>query len=379
MNPQSPQWDPDQPQNNRPAARYDQLAQQVELPLIGESARWGDTQSTSVRNDGKTFTLREWRTMRDRLFERYFPRRSEIVLKQFVAAGLYPEVVAPVFNQHGGVTVPGFQLSIDAPGDVYFTLDGSDPRQSALDGGTTPGAVSATATKYTGPVDLPDGAIVRARTRIDGQWSALNEATFSPTSVDLRVSELMYHPRDPDIAGTWEGDDFEFIELVNASATDPIDLTGMAFTSGIEFTFPAISLAAGERIVVVRNLDAFSQRYGNQARVAGQYGGTPDDFRLSNAGETLRLVDRLGAVIQEFSYDDAWVPTTDGAGYSLTIVDENANPAQWNEPSGWRASRALNGSPGTVDTADYNGDGALDAFDIGIFCAGLRATMHNTI
>ena len=103
-------------------------------------ARWGDTQSSATRTDGRTYTLRDWRAMRDRLFETYFPRRSEIVLNQFIQAGLYPSVAAPSFNQHGGAIANGFQLVVQAPGPVYVTLDGSDPRRSSLE----PGATEAT-------------------------------------------------------------------------------------------------------------------------------------------------------------------------------------------------------------------------------------------
>ena len=373
VNPDSPEWNPDQPQNNRPAERYDRLAKQIEMPLIGESARWGDTHSTSTRNDNRIFTPRDWRTMRDRLFERYFPKRSDIVLKQFVAAGLYPDLASPVFNQQGGEIAKGFQLIVNAPGDVYYTLDGSDPRQSVLDSGTAAGEMSTSAIKADGPITLNDGAIVRARTFVDGQWSALNEATFTLGVPTLRVSELMYHPRDPEIAGAFPADDYEFVELVNVSEQDPVDLTGVAFTDGIEFEFPAMSLAPGARIVVARNVNAFVQRYGADIPLAGQYGGTADDFVLSNAGETLRLEDRWGGVIQEFSYDDAWLPATDGDGYSLTIVDPAANLGQWDLASNWRASLAIDGTPGTDDTVDFNGDGALNEVDINTFCGGLRA------
>ncbi len=104
-------------------------------------------------------------------------------------------MAAPRFNQHGGRVQPGFQLIVDSPGPVYYTLDGSDPRQSALlPGGTVPG-IAPQAQLYTGPFTLQHNALVKARTLVDGQWSALTEAPFVLTTLPLRISEIMYHPR----------------------------------------------------------------------------------------------------------------------------------------------------------------------------------------
>jgi hypothetical protein len=369
----NPAWDPAHPERNVPAARYHRLAAENELPLIGESARWGDTQSTATRTDGRIYTLREWRTMRDSLFENFFPRRSDIVLQQFVRAGLYPALAAPTFSQHGGAIPSGFELSIQAPGDVYYTLDGTDPRRSALEPGAAAADIATTATKYTGPLRLNDSTIVKARTLVDGQWSALNQATFTVGVSPLRIAEIMYHPRDPETGGAWEDDDFEFIELLNTSNSDTIDLEGITLTDGIEFVFPRMSMPPGGRVVVVRNTSAFQQRYGQGITIAGQYGGTADDFRLSNSGERLRLVDKLGQLIQEFSYVDTWGPATDGEGLSLTIVDAFASLEAWNMDSGWRSSSVLDGTPGRDDVVDFNADGRTDVEDVDLYCAGNRA------
>ena len=69
----------------------------------------------------------------------------------------------------------------------------------------------------------------------------------------------MYHPADPPLGSGLTDEDFEFIELENAGTTT-IDLTGMQFTKGIDFTFPAGNLAPGQHVLVVRNQAAFEQR-----------------------------------------------------------------------------------------------------------------------
>jgi CotH kinase protein/Lamin Tail Domain/Chitobiase/beta-hexosaminidase C-terminal domain len=108
-------------------ARYQTMADSIEMAIIPELARWGDQNGRNVDQD-------DWFTMRDRILETYLPQRSDVVMQQFRTAGLYPSVAAPVFNiggnyQHGGHTAAGAMLSMEqAPGTIWYTLDGSDPR-----------------------------------------------------------------------------------------------------------------------------------------------------------------------------------------------------------------------------------------------------------
>jgi hypothetical protein len=183
----------------------------------------------------------------------------------------------------------------------------------------------------------------------------------SPAQQYLRISEIMYHPQDPPPGSTHEDDDFEFVEVVNTSAETTLDLKDVAFTQGIEFVFPAMSLAPGEHVVVVHNQAAFQLRYGMGVRVAGEYGATPDDFKLSNGGEELRLVDPQGERIHEFSYDDAWYPSTDGGGHSLEILDPAGTAIElWSARESWQASVAPGGTPGSVRTGEAAMSSAAD-------------------
>ena len=367
VDPDNPNWDPENPEHNPPAARYARLADDIELALIGESARWGDTQSNGVRNDGRLFTLDDWRGVRDQLYTDYFPRRTEIVLQQYIDAGYYPTVAAPSFSQHGGPLVVGTELSIDGPGTVYYTLDGSDPRQSIFSHGVA-GAnqVAPAAEVYQQALQLGQPVTLKARSFVDGQWSALNEASFTVAPPPVRVSELMYHPAGDENA--------EYIEIVNISVSDPVDLAGMALAEGIRYSFPNAVLAPGERAVVVLNTAAFRAAYGDDIRVLGSY-GEADGGRLSNGGERVEFLDAAGAVLQRFTYSDEWYPSTDGNGYSLSVVDVAASVEAWNDAANWRASAARGGSPGADDSAaDINGDGTIASDDVDLFCAHFRAS-----
>jgi len=68
----------------------------------------------------------------------------------------------PVFNRQGGPTDPGFELTMSAPGPIYYTLDGSDPRALA-------GPLRAPTTVTLVPENAPKRVLVPAGT-VDDAW-----------------------------------------------------------------------------------------------------------------------------------------------------------------------------------------------------------------
>jgi len=162
----------------------------------------------------------------------------------------------------------------------------------------------------------------------------------------LRVTELMYHP--PAYPGdAFPAEDYEYLELKNIGPV-AIDLTGVHFTNGIDFVFgPAnlASLGAGQTIILARNPAAFAARYPAVVAPVFAYAGG----LLENNGETVQIDDAVGEKVLEFTYSNAWYPMTDGNGFSLVIVDENAPFYTWNDREAWRPSGVVNGSPGAGD------------------------------
>ena len=189
-----------------------------------------------------------------------------------------------------------------------------------------------------------------------GEWSALNSAFFSidsepASSSNLVISEIHYHPAEPstveELAESTDRDDYEFVELFNVGAK-AVDLTGVLFDDGISFVFPDNTLlASGARIVLVRDLDAFTARYGSLSPgvIAGQYTG-----RLSNDGERLALSKNGTGVLHEVTYNDQlpWPTDADGIGYPLFLVDPTSSPNHQLETS-WSAHAVLGGTPGVAD------------------------------
>ena len=337
----------------RVQADFTELTNRVERTTIPEYARW------SLEGSGGSFTPDTLQQSVDWIKFTWGNVRTDTVLQQMREAGIFPSVVAPSFNQHGGSVSLPFNLVITAPaGTIYYTLDGSDPRQIG-------GAVAGTL--YSGPIPLTKSVIAKARARSGSTWSALNEATFGigPIADDLRITEVMYHPTDPTQAEKAAvnpdpiDEDFEYIEVKNIG-TAAINLNLVHFTDGIDFTFGDYWLGDGDFAVIVKNQDAFEARYPgvSTSLIAGTYTGA-----LDNGGEEIVMRDALGAEIHDFDYRDSWFVVTDGGGYSLNKLDpdtaSNAAPDSWDSQPGWRPSSVLNGTPGADDTYIIEAEGIV--------------------
>lgn len=279
-------------------------------------------------------------------------------------------ITKPSFNVQPGNVVPNTVVFLSAPGsdDIYYTLDGTDPRSDA-------GGISSSAIRYTFGLPITQSTLITARAKGTGDffdgWSSETSGLFSvevpANASNLRITELNYHPANPTpselalVAGV-EDNDFEYIELHNIGE-DTISLNGVRFIDGIDFDFSTgsvTSLAPGETIVVVEHEEAFAARYGNSILVAGKYTGN-----LANGGERIILRDANEQTIHDFTYsDDApWPTIADGNGPSLEVIDTSG---EYSSASNWRASADANGSPGVqtaTPTGDFDNDGDVDGYD----------------
>ena len=320
--------------------RYTALADQVRAAMICEEARWDRTTVATFEGEVANRT------------NNWFSGRSSRVLAHLRSVDLYPSIDAPVFAQRGGSIPSGGSISFTATsGTIYYTVNGSDPRLLG-------GAINGNAETYSGSIPINTPMTVSARTYNSGsgEWSALNSAFFSidsepASSSNLVISEIHYHPAEPsaveELAESTDRDDYEFVELFNVGAK-AVDLTGVLFDDGISFVFPDNTLlASGARIVLVRDLDAFTARYGSLSPgvIAGQYTG-----RLSNDGERLALSKNGTGVLHEVTYNDQlpWPTDADGIGYPLFLVDPTSSPNHQLENS-WSAHAVLGGTPGVAD------------------------------
>ena len=187
---------------------------------------------------------------------------------------------------------------------------------------------------------LPDGGDAVTYLTLPTPGAANGAAKNAPSGVralllGLRVSELMYHPQNPDL---------EFIELTNIGSV-PVNLKGVRFTSGIDYVFAEGSLEPGQCLILVGNEEAFAAQAAEGVRIVGQYSG-----KLSNGGETieLSLPKPANLAIQRFKFDDKWYSPTDGKGRSLSVIDVAADVKRWDDLTNWRPSPQNGGTPGTL-------------------------------
>lgn len=330
-------------------SRFIELADSMQRAVVGESARWGD------KLVAKPKTLDDnWLPEKERLLTQFFPGRTETVLDQMRQNKrklLYPLLDAPEFNQPGGSFPPGFELIVSIPSlnnasaVVYYTTDGSDPR---LPGG----AVNAgSVQEYAKAIPLTNSVYVKARAYSNGTWSAITEAPFIALDAQnrlallrqyLTISEIHYNPADDA--------KLEFVELHNSSADQALDISGLAFTTGIEYTFkegsvlPADGYLALGRFEDQNDKNAFAAYFkiSDNGSLVGPYTG-----KLDNGGERIAINYPLIAgqtgdranweLVEEIDYNNnsPWPPEADGTGMSLQRISYAVSGS---DPSNWAAA-----------------------------------------
>ena len=297
---------------------------------------------------------------------------------RFRLHGLWPATEPVTFSRHGGVVPTGFSLRIStnatvpAGSTIYYTTDGSDPREWGGTAVATATTAITTASPDSVSFSLPGSLYTTVKARVKNgatnEWSALTEATFQfatvpATASTLVVNQIMYSPPDTTpaetLAGYTDKDEFEYLELM-AIGPDPVSLDNVKISAGCVFAFgiatvqsPIRALAPGDTVLLVKNKSSFRTRYGISlnARIAGEYVGN-----LSNSGERLWITGPDGAdigtdadTIKDFAYNNAeslgWPEAADGRGSALRLVSPATNPDH-NLPATWTATLQWAGSPG---------------------------------
>jgi hypothetical protein len=300
---------------------------EIESAVILESARWGDFLESSTN---VTYTKNDhWVPEVSKVLSEYIPKRRDIVLGQLrgVSPKLFPTSMPPVFRVEDHSSVLQKKIELVNPnsteGDIYYTLDGSDPRAV---GGVVKGL------KYTKAIEIENSTIIKARflTRGLQEWSALAEKLVVFETVygkEVVISEILYHP---------ENDKPEFIEIVNTGETSVI-LDGFVFTKGIDFTFRQGSIFPGTGLVLTSDTALFKKVYGFSA--FGQF-----NKQLDNNGETLILKNRFSQTVDSVTYSDTipWPVAADGDGFSLELINQESDNSIHTY---WKASEVKEGTP----------------------------------
>jgi hypothetical protein len=176
--------------------RLQKRADEIQLAIIAESARWGDSQT------GTPLTKNDWQNELNRILNNYVPQRTNIVLNQFrntrlrdgTLAPLYPNIDAPIMNQHGGQITAGFPLLISAPlGQILYTTDGTDPRLP--NGAVSPAAKVFESTTTTSTFIAP-GAVWRYLDNGSNQGAGWRTMSYDDSTWKTGPAQLGYGDGD---------------------------------------------------------------------------------------------------------------------------------------------------------------------------------------
>ncbi len=196
--------------------------------------------------------------------------------------------------------------------------------------------------------------------KVVGPWPCymivilLGAIAWTPVRAEgpLVINEILYHVRESEVK---EDRAAEFVELYHAGDA-AISLEGWAFTSGIRYRFPRVTVEPGSFLVVAADVETFRERHPEVAMVFGPFQG-----RLSNSGERLKLEDADGDTADELTYADSgrwarrvsvrpngyddwiWEAPHDGEGASLSLISPSANNAHGEF---WKPSEQSGGTPG---------------------------------
>lgn len=336
--------------------RFQKRATVIAKAIVAESARWGDTFAATP------YTYENWEAEINDIYNRYFPYRTNIVLEQMKSAGLIMTFNPPVFSKNNIkldrdiYPVSGnYEIAVtSASGQIFYTLDGTDPRLIG-------DQINSTAKEIAigGKIGLKGTAILKARVKNGDRWSALASVKFMELNEDysnLKVTELHYHPTDSLVgAEIIPGQSFEFIELKN-TGDKPIKLSGLKFTSGIEYEFKETDVLAPKQFYVIASKPKwFYERHFMVP--SGNF-----DKNFANSGEQVTVSTTAGSPIIDFTYSDAnpWPAEADGGGFSLSTLIRNpdGNPA---DPSYWATSSVFDGTPFADDPGIIDSDDNLMA------------------
>ena len=284
---------------------------QIAAEMPRHIARWD--KPDSVRDwESKISEMRSFARVRPRVLIRYIEREFDLTDRvstevSTIGGGRVYAAGAPLFNK---------QNPIDLYAEIPVTLR----------------AVAHTGSRFV-------------------KWQTLDQSgedtiTFTPNSgqsitavfesgPSIVINEIHYHP----FVGN-SNQDYEFIELFNAGVTQ-VDLEGYKLSGGVNFIFPQNStIAPGAYLILAKNplhyhrLDCPVLSWG--------------DDKLANEGEVIRLLGPMGELLDSVYYNSSslWPQNTNGAGYSLSLLDPNSDR---NAPNNWSASPTQGGTRGLIN------------------------------
>ncbi|MCP4604882.1 MAG: hypothetical protein GY847_30905 [Proteobacteria bacterium] len=159
---------------DRSISRLQKRVNEVEAAIPAPAARWGDI---------KLKNPEQWKKVVNNLINVWFPARSDIVVEQLKGRDMYPDTNPPLvkfsnteikqtkWNAQPG-TIVNLANEYNSDGNIYYTLDGTDPR--SIGGAVSPSAING---QQNASCSL-SGITLKTRIKEGNTWSALREITL---------------------------------------------------------------------------------------------------------------------------------------------------------------------------------------------------------
>ena len=306
--------------------RLRQLKTAIEPQMERHIARWDIDYW-----QGKIGTLENWYADLEKM-ETFAQRRPEFVIRHFrdrFDLGDNANVNLAISPSGGGVIRLNF-LTLDS-----FPWNGTYFRNVPIQITALPNpgyrftGWSGASTEVTPFVALALSDDVSLTAIFAADSSALNP---------IVITEINYN-------SSVENDPEDWVELYNALDI-PVDISGWIFRDANdtnEFVFPDDTIIlSDDYLVLCSGAAAFHVIFADVDNYIGDLG-----FNLSNGGESLRLYNDRGALIDSVTYDDAapWPLEPDGTGSTLALRDPGSDNTL---PGNWTHSSTL-GTPGAVN------------------------------
>jgi hypothetical protein len=157
----------------------------------------------------------------------------------------------------------------------------------------------------------------------------------------VAFNEIMYHSATNETQLEW-------VELRNQLAVD-VDISSWSITGGIQYTFASNTIVRGRGFKVVALSPATMIALTGSTNIIGPFLG-----RLSNNGDTLRLRNNSGRVVDEVSYgvEGDWPVAPDGSGVSLAKRDQDGASGS---AANWTTSEQWGGTPAAPNFVEATG------------------------
>lgn len=307
--------------------KYLYRARQVEVSLIAEAARWGNNDYSFGGNfpDHKPVENWEvnthWKAEFNSVYHDFLTNRTEAFIQKYIDLERYTELKAVETN----LTNNGIKLTNhNGNGTVVYMLNGEDPRAFA-------GLLNPNAIQYNNkPIEFNEPVELKARfyknTSTGRKWSPMCPQKFYPNQKyqNLVINELHIQPNDLVVENdTISAKHFEFIEIKN-TGNETIFLQDVAFDDGVTCTFKKhTQIAPQGYVVIAADSLFFIEKYGFSPNAT--YTG-----KLNNSGETLRLTDPYGKIIDSLSFKSTspWPLLDELTDHSIALKESNLNNSQ---------------------------------------------------